>query len=283
MKSKSDAMGSDDDESYSAKWNLPHEIEFSYVKDDINAVSDSDKDSASGILIVDPEHEDPSKGRATDESKALSVPDSLPTGLLSLDHYDPPYRRRFFWFMGGVLLLILLVLTFLTVYLVTDRQALRQSHATLQTQVDNLVQEASRVKQAEAQAVAPLSLTAGDGKTADRDSTFVLADNCWLKAELKFGDCLKNAKECWSDFASQTMKAMNKFVVFEEDDHIPPILQKAGAWNNAFSEATLSAVKGGFKLTDSMVDLGKMMDETILTTIKRTRDAVEDASIFSQL
>lgn len=282
MKSKSDSLNSDDDESYSANWNLPHEIEFSYVKDDINAVSDSEKDSASGILIVGPEHEDPSKNRATDESKALSVPDSLPTGLLSLDHYDP-YRKRFLWFMGGVLLLILLVLTFLTVYLVTDRQALRQSHATLQTQVDNLVQETLRVKQAESQAVAPLSLTAGDGKTADRDSTFVLADNCWLKAELKFGDCLKNAQDCWSDFASKTMKTMNKFVVFEEDDHIPPILQKAGVWNDAFSEATLSAVKAGFKLTDSMVDLGKMMDETILTAVRTTRDAVEDASIFSQL
>eukprot|EP00547_Thalassionema_nitzschioides_P002857 CAMPEP_0194224698 /NCGR_PEP_ID=MMETSP0156-20130528/38005_1 /TAXON_ID=33649 /ORGANISM="Thalassionema nitzschioides, Strain L26-B" /LENGTH=281 /DNA_ID=CAMNT_0038956377 /DNA_START=112 /DNA_END=957 /DNA_ORIENTATION=- len=281
MVSQSGVISDDDDGSCSANWNLPHEIHFSYLEYESNVVSDGEKESASGLLIVDAEQEE-SSNRSVTGSNSLSVPDSLPSNLFSRDRNDP-HKKRFWWFVGILLLLILVVLMILTVYLILDRQELRQSQEALKTQVDNLLHETTRIKEAEAPPL--LGLTAGElsevGKNTD--SKFVLADNCWLKAEIEWGECLQNAKECWSDFASQTIKTVNKFVVFDEDDDAPTILQKAGALNDVFSEATRSISKASIKITDSILELGKMVDESILTAVKQTRDAVQDASIFTRL
>jgi len=244
---------------------------------------------------------------------ALSCPDSVPTELMSLDRYgdntnrygDNTNRygdntnpisksntdvqsRRKGMLLIGIISLIVLLLSALNIYLVWDHRVLQQRHETLETQIDDLLKKVTEITETK-QSTELLQLSAGDDNENHQDwdtesgnsSKFVLTDNCWFKAEFELGNCFNDVKECWSDFASQTIEAVHKIATFEYETDAS-ILQ-AGAWNHIFSEATYSAAKAMTKLRDSMVSWGRTIDQSILYAMGEARDAIEDSSPHTYL
>eukprot|EP00545_Synedropsis_sp_CCMP1620_P001269 CAMPEP_0119018832 /NCGR_PEP_ID=MMETSP1176-20130426/20332_1 /TAXON_ID=265551 /ORGANISM="Synedropsis recta cf, Strain CCMP1620" /LENGTH=298 /DNA_ID=CAMNT_0006972915 /DNA_START=177 /DNA_END=1073 /DNA_ORIENTATION=+ len=237
-----------------------------------------------------------------DDGGDFSLPgtESLPTDVGSLNdtsQIQEKARGRNSWagnrrMMLAVIVLLFALLTttsYYTLRLWRDHQGLLQRNELLQTQVGELEHQVVNLSQ-DIEATKKKHAEAWSAKTSSdwEDEDFIaankvlLADNCWFKAELEVGSCLNEATDSISEFSADATKVFQNFFGNSYGDNDATELFQANAWKAA-SDATNVVATAAVTVMDSMVSLGKVVDESVFYAIEQTRDAIEDATLTKHI
>jgi hypothetical protein len=295
----------EEEESKSENWDFAgaedlDPIMDSYLLADTSQHTPTQTPGVDGILIVG--------GDSTEiHSEDLSLPgtESLPTDVGSLndtDHYDSVVLRpnhvrankRIKWAMATIAFLVVSLVTTIgsCVWLWRDRQGLDQHNQGLQlqvreleTQLASLHQDIKAAKQQQRRQREAWN-TRSDSDWENEDfiaaNKVLLADNCWFKAELELGDCLNEATDKFTEFSADATKTFQKYFWNENENEDTAAVFQASAWKAA-SEATNAVAAAAVNVMDSMISMGKVLDDSVLYAIEQTRDAVEDATLSKHL
>ena len=194
-----------------------------------------------------------------------------------------------------------------------DYAALEQQYLELQTDYSNLVIQAKYA--ADFPDWDDIDGAAAGGN--DNEET-VLLDNCWVKASanIKFGDCTSNARECFGNFADSIYKYSSSWFGPSQDgtDYNPSTAKwKDDLWsafltgsdNGKDSSREEDANKRTFQqsstlsidsltqvpralmtttsafsqaMVTSALKTSQYIDDTVLSAVEQTRDAIQDAN-----
>jgi outer membrane murein-binding lipoprotein Lpp len=296
----------EEEESKSENWDFAgaedlDPIMDSYLLADTSHTQTPPPGVGGGILIVG--------GDSTEiHSEDLSLPgtESLPTDVGSLNdtaQFDSEFlgpknvraNKRIKWAMATIGLLIVTLVSTIggCVCLWRDRHGLDQHNQGLQLQVreleaqlESLHQDMKAAKQQQERRQREAWNTRTDSDWEDEDflaaNKVLLADNCWFKAELELGDCLNEATDKFSEFSADATKTFQKYFWNENDNEDAAAVFQASAWKAA-SEATNAVASAAVNVMESMVSMGKVLDDSVLYAIEQTRDAVEDATLSKHL
>ena len=124
-----------------------------------------------------------------------------------------------------------------------------------------------------------------DWNTDSRGEKIPLVDNCWFKAELELGECMKDAKESFEDWTTDATRSFKEY--FSSGGSSSSFrrttttagAKEASSWS-MFADATNVASVAASSVMDSMVILGKKLDDTVLEAVEQSRDAIQDATQF---
>jgi hypothetical protein len=278
-------VSDDETESLSQNWEFqagPHDAVDSYLlepqpRHTNDLEDDEENDSREGLLIID----------SHASSRQLSFPETIPSDVGSIQpiEFVPETNTLRTWNKKQVLRLLMVLLactTAVCAVLAWSRCSLMKRNQLLEAQVQML--QAQLILAKKPSNKKQFTPQKEDGETfykvrAEFDwenedflsssKSYTVADNCWFKAKIEVGDCLENAKDCWKDYSSKAYTFVHSWLS-------TPDGPKEATFNLTHDIANAAAHAWGF-----MRSWTKRMDDSVLEVVEQTRDAVEQANIYT--
>lgn len=94
---------------------------------------------------------------------------------------------------------------------------------------------------------------------------------------------MKDAKESFEDWTTDTTRNFKEYFASASGSRsrarTTNTAKEASTWS-MFADATTVASVAASNVMDSMVTLGKKLDDTVLEVVEQSRDAIQDATHF---